>query len=439
MHRDIFDSLQDWAKAPDRKVLLLRGARQVGKTYAVRHLSASFDSCMEVNFEEQKDVRSFFDGSLEPGGIVRKLENFFGVRIIEGQTLLFFDEIQACPDAIRSLRFFQEKMPELHVVACGSLLEFALESIPSHGVGRITSLFMFPMTFQEFLLSLDEKGLVNEIRGSAIDHALPPPFHARLLDRVKTYMMIGGMPEAVKQFTRSGNIADCRDVLSDLLRTLRDDFAKYRKRCPASRLNDVLESVVFQAGGKFKYSKACLDTRTESIKAALDLLVMAGLAYRVHHTDARGFPLGAQASPKRFKTVVFDVGLHQRILGLDLAPMLVSGNFAVVNRGAVAEVFAAQELRASSNPRDPRQIYYWHREARNSNAEVDYVIQRDDEILPIEVKAGGRGRMQSLRLFMDERDVRRGIRTSLENFSAIDDIEIVPLYALAHAAAGRQG
>lgn len=430
MHRTIFSILQNWAAA-DRKVMLLRGARQVGKTYAVRHLSKSFDSFLEVNFEEEKEVRSLFEGSLDPAGIVRKLANYFGVRITEGRTLLFLDEIQACPDALRSLRFFHEKMPGLHVVACGSLLEFALESIPSHGVGRIMSLFMFPMGFEEFLLAMNEEGLVNEIRGSAVGRPLAPPFHSRLLDHLKTYMVIGGMPEAVKQFTKTESIADCQDVLSDLLRTLRDDFAKYRKRCPASRLNDVLESVVFQAGGKFKYAKACQDTRTDSIKSALDLLVMAGLTYRIHHSDARGFPLGAQVNTKRFKTVVFDVGVHQRILGLDVAPMQVTRDFGVVNRGAVAEVFAAQELRAGSNPRDPRQIYYWHREAKNSNAEVDYVVQHSAEILPIEVKAGGSGRMQSMRMFMKERDIKRGIRTSLENFGSIQGIEIIPLYALA--------
>ncbi len=141
--------------------------------------------------------------------------------------------------------------------------------------------------------------------------------------------------------------------------------------------------------------------------------------------------MGAQINTKRFKTVVFDVGVHQRILGLDVAPMQVTRDFGVVNRGAVAEVFAAQELRAGGNPRDPRQIYYWHREAKNSNAEVDYVVQHNAEILPIEVKAGGSGRMQSMRMFMKERNTKRGIRTSLENFGSIQGMDIIPLYALA--------
>jgi len=158
---------------------------------------------------------------------------------------------------------------------------------------------------------------------------------------------------------------------------------------------------------------------------------MAGLAYRIYHSDARGLPLGAQINPKRFKTFLLDVGLHQRLLGLDLAPMQVTHDFDVINRGAIAEVFVAQELRSSDNPQSPRDIYYWHREAKSSNAEVDYVIQHDSEMLPIEVKAGGSGSMQSMHIFMRDRDIKNGIRTSLENFGTIDHIDIVPLYALA--------
>jgi len=239
------------------------------------------------------------------------------------------------------------------------------------------------------------------------------------------------MPQVVKEFVRTGSIRECQNVLNDLLRTLRDDFSKYHNRIPAARLNDVLESIVFQSGSKFKYSKVGPDVRAESIKSALDLLVLAGLAYRVYHSDARGLLLGAQVHPKRFKTVLLDVGLHQRILGLDLAPMLVTSDFDVINRGAVAEAFVAQELRANSDPRNPRELYYWHREARQSNAEVDYVIQHGAEVLPIEVKSGGSGSMQSMHMFMKDRDVGLGIRTSLENFGAINSIDIIPLYGLA--------
>ncbi len=431
MKRSIYTHLEKWSSSSDRKVLLLRGARQVGKTYAVRHFSRTFDSFLEVNFEESQEIAPFFDGSLNPDGIVQKLENYFGTKIVPGKTLLFFDEIQACPNALRSLRFFYEKIPHLHVVACGSMLEFALENIPSHGVGRITSLFMFPMTFCEFLQAMGEETLWNEIKNSSVSVPLAAPFHIRLVEHLKTYMTIGGMPETVKKFVKTGNIELCQNVLNDLLRTFKDDFSKYNKRVPTSRLNDVFESIVFQAGNKFKYSKVCHDVESKSIKSALDLLVLAGLAYRIYHSDARGLPLGAQINPKRFKTVLLDIGLHQRVLGLDLTQIMVTNDFDVINKGAIAEAFVAQEIRGGSDPSNPRNIYYWHREARQSNAEVDYVIQHGSDVLPVEVKSGGRGSMQSMHMFVKERSINTAIRTSLENFGTINNIDIVPLYALA--------
>lgn len=431
MKRSIYSHLEGWANSSDRKVLMLRGARQVGKTYAVRHFSHMFDSFLEINFEESREIAPFFDGSLNPDGIVQKLENYFSAKIVPGETLLFFDEIQACPNALRSLRFFYEKMPELHVVACGSMLEFALERIPSHGVGRITSLFLFPMTFCEYLQALNEGSLWNEIKKSTALSPLASPFHTRLVDHLKNYMIIGGMPETVKKFVQTGNIQSCQNVLNDLLRTFRDDFSKYNERVPTSRLNDVFESIVFQAGNKFKYSKACPDVGAAGIKSALDLLVLAGLAYRIYHSDSRGLPLGAQINPKRFKTVLLDIGLHQRILGLDLTQTMVTNDFDVINKGAVAEAFVAQELRGGSDPSNPQELYYWHREARQSNAEVDYVIQHGADVLPIEVKSGGSGSMQSMHMFVKERNIKTAIRTSLENFGAIGNIDIVPLYALA--------
>jgi predicted AAA+ superfamily ATPase len=244
-------------------------------------------------------------------------------------------------------------------------------------------------------------------------------------------MMIGGMPEVVKTFAKTGNIKACQKTLNDLLRTFRDDFAKYKKRIPTARLHEVFESIVFQAGNKFKYSKVCPDTSSSSVKSVLDLLVLAGLAYRVYHSSAQGLPLGAQVKPKRFKTILLDVGLHQRILGLDLSKLMVSNDFETINKGAVAEMFVAQELRGSSDPSNPQELYYWHRETRQSNAEVDYIIQHDANILPIEVKSGGSGSMQSMRMFMKDRNIISAIRTSLENFGAIDNIDIVPLYAIA--------
>ncbi len=430
--RKTIDLLQAWKVAPRRKPLLIRGARQVGKTFAVRRFGESFSLFLEANFEEARDIHQFFEGSLDPIPICEKLSNYFGVKIVPGETLVFFDEIQACPNALSALRFFHEKMPALHVVAAGSLLEFALEQIPSQGVGRLSSLFMYPVTFEEFLNAIGEEGSWEMLQKATPGKALDIAFHRRLIDALKTYLTIGGMPEVVQAYCDTRDLRECREVLSDLLVTFRDDFAKYKTKAPTLLLDEVLKSICRQAGGKFKYTSVDRALSSKPIKDALELLVQAGLSRKVYHSDARGLPLGAQINPKRFKAMLMDVGLHQCILGLDVSEMLAARGLDVVNKGSIAEVFVGQELVAAQSSREPASLYYWHREARSSNAEVDYVAMCGEQLLPIEVKAGGIGSMQSIRLFMRERNLSKGIRTSLENFGVLQELDIVPLYAIGN-------
>lgn len=229
---------------------------------------------------------------------------------------------------------------------------------------------------------------------------------------------------------------ECQEILSDLLVTFRDDFAKYKAKTPSLLLNEVLQSICHQSGGKFKYSSVDRALAAKPIRDAVGLLALAGIARKVYHTDARGLPLGAQVNPKRFKVMLMDVGLHQRILGLDISKMMTASSLDVVNKGSIAEVFVGQELVAVQSNREPANLYYWHREARSSNAEVDYVCAHGDVLVPIEVKAGGSGSMQSIRLFMRERNLGRGIRTSLENFGALRDLDIIPLYAVGSHFSG---
>jgi predicted AAA+ superfamily ATPase len=238
------------------------------------------------------------------------------------------------------------------------------------------------------------------------------------------------MPEVVLAYRETRLVRECQDVLSDLIVTFRDDFAKYRTRVPTSRLEEVFESIPRQAGGKFVYARVNPAAHSLALREALDLLVKAGLAYQIVHSDARGTPLGAQTNPKRFKMGLVDVGLHQRLLGLDLAGQLTATGAEVANRGAIAELVAAQELRCHAPWREPARLHYWHREARSSNAEVDFVAVRRGEIIPIEVKSGRRGGMQSLRVFMQDRGLQHGLRSSLEPFGRIGNVDVVPLYAL---------
>ena len=248
--RKIDNELLLWKSEDGRKPLLLRGARQVGKSSSVRKLGESFESFLEINFEENKKIYSLFSGDLTPQILCENLSLMFDMEIIPGKTLLFFDEVQACIPAISSLRFFYEKMPGLHVIAAGSLLEFALTEIPSFGVGRLRSVYMYPLSFDEFLDAIGQEKL-RELKSKAnAQNPLTEPLHDKLLTLLKKFLIIGGMPEVVLNYVTKNDLRDCQRVLEDLISSFRADFAKYKVKIPSLRIREVFESVVQQAGGK---------------------------------------------------------------------------------------------------------------------------------------------------------------------------------------------
>ena len=431
--RNIDVELLAWSKADDHKVLLLRGARQVGKSSAIRNLGKYFEYFLEINFEEDIETRVFFEkGSLSPQPIIEQLTLKYGIPIIPGKTLLFFDEIQTCVPAISSLRFFHEKMPNLHVIAAGSLLEFALEQIPSFGVGRITSMFMYPFSFYEFLNALGENLLLDAIRKANVNNPLHEVIHKKTLELLKRFLIIGGMPDAIVKYIKTNDLLQVQTVLSSLLVSLKNDFAKYKKRVPASRLNEVFDSVVRQAEGKFVYEKAATQASNAQVKQALEMLIMAGLVYPVMHTAANGIPLGAEINLKFQRMFLFDTGLFQQVLGLDMSQIFVADDFRTINRGAIAELFVGLELLKGTSCFHPASLYYWQREKYQSSAQIDFLIQKGTQIIPVEVKAGTQGAMQSLHLFMKEKGITKGIRTSLENFAHYENIDVYPMYAISN-------
>lgn len=434
--RRIDHALHAWKENPDRKPLLIRGARQVGKSSSVRNLGKQFSSFLIVNFEETPNLKQLFDRDLNPHRITEALSAYSGQLIEPGSTLLFFDEIQACPAAISSLRFFHEKMPDLHLIAAGSLLEFALHSLPSYGVGRVRSLFMYPFSFDEFLSALGEGLLLSAKQKASPEQPLAPILHDKLLDYLRTFLLIGGMPESIATYAKHRQLLKSQQVLDDIYTALRADFTKYKDSVPPNRLRMVFESVVQQAGAKFVYSKAADDTSHYHIKEAIDLLNMAGWVIPVTHSAANGLPLGAEANLKKRKMLLLDTGIFQRILGLDIAESLLDNSMASLHKGALAEQFWGLEYLKYANPWSPPALYYWHREAASANAEVDYVISQENQILPIEVKSSGRGRMQSLRQFLAEKKQSYGYRFSTENFSSYDDIKCFPLYAISNFEKG---
>jgi len=430
--RQIDSKLSAWGDEKNRKPLLLRGARQVGKSYSVRNFARKFEHFIEINFEEKPEAAELFSGNLTPSHICENISIYSGKPVIPGKTLLFLDEIQQCIPAISSLRFFYEQMPDLHLIAAGSLLEFALEEIPSFGVGRIRSLFMYPFSFDEFLLSVNEHDLLHLKKNASAEKPIPQIFHNKLIEYFKKFLITGGMPEVVSEFINKKEAAEIQMPLDDLLISFRNDFAKYRKRVASSLLLEVFEAVARQTGGKFVYRKAVTDIHIKQIKEAVELLVMAGLVLPATHSDANGIPLGAEVNHKKRKLFLLDSGLHQRIAGLNLSDVILNKDFNSINKGSLSELFVATEIVKYSDPFRQNNLYYWQREVSGSNAEIDFLAQDGEYIVPIEVKSSGSGSMQSMYAFLKEKKQPYGVRFSFENFSEVNNIRIFPIYAVSN-------
>ena len=446
--RSIDKTLEEWKESTTHKPLLLRGARQVGKSSAVRHLGTQFKYFAEVNFESAKSIATFFKGDLDVKLISSKISNYIQVPIIPGQTLLFLDEIQACPEAIMALRFFKEDYPELHVIAAGSLLEFALQSLPTFGVGRIHSVFMYPMTFDEFLVAMDMGGLLAMRREATATHPLDAPFHDKLVNLFRTYLMVGGMPEAVATWRETTDFLKCQQVHQDIILTYEDDFNKYGRRVNPELLRLTLHGVCHQIGQKLTFSRISEGYRSAQIREALNLLTLAGLVIPVVATSANGVPLDAESDEKRAKYLFLDSGLLLAILhldgqlGHDLIKLIMTATPQdLINKGSITEMVAGLEISRYKSPVMRPRLFYWEKTG-NSIAEIDYLSIRSMKVLPIEIKAGTQGGMKSLWIFMREKHLNNAVRCSLENFGAVDyidhnddntirHVDICPLYALS--------
>lgn len=426
--RSIDAILSDWMSAAQRKPLMIRGARQTGKTSAVRHLAESFRHFVSIDFERDTTARSFFSGDLDIPAICENLEMRYGKPIEDGHTLLFLDEIQACPRAIEALRYFYENRPGLHVIATGSLLEFAFREIGDFGVGRIRSVFLYPFSFREFANALGESRLLDGALRCGFDRPLDPQLHERLLEILKTFLIVGGMPAAVACYAQRRSLLAAQREQDDILVSLKADFGKYKKRVPPERIRAALASAIRQTGSKFVYTDAAVGLDYRHSREATDLLELARLILRVDASRANCVPLGGDIDSKRNKFLPFDTGLYLRESGLDVSAWIADSPGDFVNRGKLAELFAGLELAKSGDAFTDTPLYYWQREARGSNAEVDYLVQNGNDILPIEVKSGTSGSMQSLHLFLAEKKATTGLRMSRENFASYGAIRVLPLY-----------
>ena len=424
----------EWKNSSSLKPLLLRGARQVGKSWAVEHLAESFDYFIEVNFEKRPDMIEVFERVHEVHDLANNLSMLYNTPVEAGNTLLFLDEIQDSSDAIKSLWAFKEDFPGLHVVAAGSLLEFALKDLPSFGVGRIRSLFVYPFSFDEFLMAEGKASWVKAKQEASNQKPLLTPLYNDLVQHYRTFLMVGGMPASVAAWVSTHDYRNCQTELDDIQLTYYDDFKKYGKKVDTTLLRNTLQSVILQTGSKFTYSKVEGDSRAEEVKKALGLLCDAGVIKRVSHTAANGLPLGAEVNDKFRKYIYLDSGLMLRILDMDLGGEMILAGTAedLVNKGGLAEMMLGWELIKYNNPRSQHDLYYWENTADGANSEVDYIIAHDMKVLPIECKAGVSGKMKSLYLFMRQKHLTEAIRCSLENFALLENHDKQDAGALRH-------
>ena len=415
MHRFSLDQLRDWANRQSRKPLVLRGPRQVGKSYLVRMFSReSFETLAEVNFEQMPDAAELFQ-SKNPKTILAFLESKLNQSIRPGKTLLFLDEIQAAPEVFAALRYFYEQMPSLHVIAAGSLLEFVLEDHTfSMPVGRIEYMHLGPMTFEEFLLALGKQKLLELVQGYALSESMPRSIHNDLMALIKDFCVIGGMPEAVQVYVTSGSYLDCERVTSNILSTYRDDFAKYGQRVSSRRIEKVFSKAPLLIGQKFKYSQIDRDEKARDLKQALHLLESARIVYRVLHSDANGLPLGAEINEHYFKTLFLDVGLVCRICGLSMADIQGIEDMMLIHSGAICEQFVGQHLLYAGKSYETPQLFCWMRQRGSANAEVDYLLSQGTHIIPVEVKAGKSGSLRSVHVFVNEKQRDFALRVNAD-------------------------
>ena len=421
----------------------------MGKSTAVRHLSERFMNFVEINFEKQPSFAKLFEEDLDVKRIVSQMAAMVAKQITPGETLLFLDEIQACPQAIMALRFFKEDMPDLHVIAAGSLLEFALAELPTFGVGRIHSMFMYPMTFDEFLQANGEDLLLEARNQASAKEPLSSALYEKLVGLFRTFMLVGGMPEAVSKWVETHDYLACQEVQDDIVVAYEDDFPKYKKRVDPVLLRLTMRSAAVQATKKFVFANVTGGYSTNEVKKALELLILAGILIPVTRTSANGVPLGSEADPSYRKILLLDNGLMLRLLNMSIGDVselttqiLTSDVSDLVNKGPMAEMVAGLEMLHYMTPNFRHDLFYWQRMSKNSMAEVDYIAAYEQHVVPIEVKAGKQGGMKSLWLFMNEKHLDNAVRCSLENYGSFDatdandnnavrHVQICPLFAIS--------
>ena len=428
MKRAIFQDLKQWAESPHLMPLLLRGARQVGKTFIVEKFAQThFKEFVNINFELEPEYSQCFE-TLKPNEIINAIQALKRQLIVPGQTLLFLDEIQNCPRAIMALRYFKEKIPNLHIIGAGSLLEFVLNyenfTMP---VGRVQYIYLKPLSFQEFLQASGYEHLLENIRSCTFEKPLATALHQQALKLLREYLIIGGMPAAVQTYLDTHDYLQTQRIQTAILATYRNDFGKYAKLAHHKYLQVIFNKTPGLIGQQIKYSKVIPDLRSRDLKPIIESLIQAGIIQPV--ISASGLPLSALTNEKKFKLLFLDIGLVNRSVGIAVNELLRE-DIILINQGAIAEQLVGQELLAYQDCYEEPTLFFWEREEKSSSAEVDYVITLDSKIIPIEVKAGSTGRLKSLQIMMTDKQLSLGVRISQQPLQLEKNILSIPMYMI---------
>lgn len=424
MKRTISKHLKAWKRHPQRKPLILMGARQVGKTFLLKKFGKEeYKNTIYLNFEDNPDLCKLFEKNLNPERILKSLSIEMNAEIIEEKTLIIFDEIQECPNALNSLKYFYENTPKQHIVSAGSLLGVKMIHIKGFPVGKVEFLTLYPLNFFEFLEAIGELKLKNFIEEQKTITPIAPNLHEKLLTYFKEYLFIGGMPEAVFSYINSQNFSEVRKIQKNILNAYSLDFAKHAPKNQIMKINQIWNSIPNQLAKenkKFIYSAIRKGGRAKEFENALQWLIEAGLIHKASLISVPKIPLSAYANINIFKIYLVDVGLLGAMSNLSARTMLYDNKLFQEFRGAIIENYIAQEF-----IHNQYSLYYWTSE---NSAEIDFIIEHNDFIYPIEVKSGNSSKKKSLKVYDNRYNPQILIRTSPMNLKKDGKILNCPLY-----------
>ena len=435
MKRDFYSKLLEWKQSKSRKPLILKGARQVGKTYILKEFGKKeYTNVAYFNFEEDPALKDFFTGRLQPERILEKLSIFYETNIHPHQTLIIFDEIQNSPKTLTSLKYFFEDANEYHVAAAGSLLGLKVGHASPFPVGMVNFLYLYPLSFGEFLEAEGKLQLRQYLQKKEDFEPLANAFHEELLDHLKMYFFVGGMPEAVKKYVNDSDLTAVRKIHNEILTAYLQDFSKYSSKTEALRITDTWNSIPAQLARenkKFKYSEISINARSRDYYQAIQWLVDAGLVYKCYNIKTPKLPLSGYKEDNIFKLYLLDTGLLGTMLNFSKRTIVEGSRLFSGYNGAFSENYVAQELAAGYLFEEShlKELYYW---ANNTAAEVDFIVHYRDMVYPLEVKAGFSRRKTSLMVYGEKYRVPWLSRTTARNFKQEKGLFNYPLYAVSH-------